>query len=191
MRASTAVKKDISSSKLSPGGAAAAPGTLHFDPHRLVQELLSLGHQKITPRLALSLSQEVGAELKRRPAPQVTPELISELVRFKLQELGILNKPEEEETAALFPEDESPHSANFPNREPLGFRAKRTRLPTLEKWIKPALAPAPLPPRGELRLSTRSLRRLQAHFPGQDEKALRLEIETRLQEIARQAAQVE
>lgn len=205
MRASTAIKKDVLTGKLSTTGRPRADKVPEFDSERLVQELLSLGHKKITPRLAQTLSQEVGLELKRRPAPQVTPELISELVKFKLEELGVLEiKPpplpakknkdkdnDNEETAALFPEETGSEAPWPAGQEILGFRAQKTQLKTLEKWIRSDKNARPCPPRAELKLSERAQRRLQGRFPKLEGQALQAELEMLFQNVAGQAAQAE
>jgi ribonucleoside-diphosphate reductase alpha chain len=92
MRASTALKKEISSSKLSTASEAPSEGKEKpiFDQARLVQELLSLGNAKINPQVAQLIGREVEAELKRRPAPQFSAELISDIVQFKLEEMGLI-----------------------------------------------------------------------------------------------------
>lgn len=62
-----------------------------FDGDKLVQELLSLGLAAITPRVAKKICAEVEQTLSNQDAKHVADaELISELVRFKLEELGIL-----------------------------------------------------------------------------------------------------
>ncbi len=61
-----------------------------FDPSRLKEELLSLGNPKITQHLAQKISLEVERELEGKKLPFLTAEIISNHVRFKLEELGLL-----------------------------------------------------------------------------------------------------
>ncbi len=63
---------------------------IDFDPSRLKEELLSLGNPKITQHLAQKISLEVERELEGKKLPYLTAEIISNHVRFKLEELGLL-----------------------------------------------------------------------------------------------------
>ncbi|MFO1519419.1 MAG: TSCPD domain-containing protein [bacterium] len=67
----------------------AAP-LLHFNGARLVEELLSLCNPKITKPIAELIALEVEMELREQNPENVTAELVSELVRFKLEELGLI-----------------------------------------------------------------------------------------------------
>jgi ribonucleoside-diphosphate reductase alpha chain len=66
------------------------PPMMQFDRTRLASELLSLGNPKITPTIAELISQEVEKELLEENLSHLTPELVSDKVRFKLEELGLI-----------------------------------------------------------------------------------------------------
>src|SRR4030095_15683534 len=61
-----------------------------FDRNRLAHELLSLGNPKITSTLARLIAQEVEDDLQSAPLPALSAELISDMVRKKLEELGLI-----------------------------------------------------------------------------------------------------
>jgi ribonucleotide reductase-like protein len=61
-----------------------------FDRKRLAHELLSLGNPKITPTIAELISKEVDQELREAKHRAITAEVVSDLVRFKLEELGLI-----------------------------------------------------------------------------------------------------
>jgi hypothetical protein len=63
---------------------------IDFDGTRLAEELLSLGNPKITRPIAQLIAQEVEKELKEEEPPLINAEVISNLVRFKLEELGLI-----------------------------------------------------------------------------------------------------
>lgn len=94
MSSSPAMNKVFLTRKLSTAPQAVSPAMPEsvppFDPQRLIGELLSLGNERITRPVAETIGQEVQAELKRRSADRWTPEMISEIVRFKLEELGLI-----------------------------------------------------------------------------------------------------
>ena len=62
----------------------------NFDRTKFVQELLSLGLKAITPKVAKKICQEVELHLQSYQATSITSELISNVVRFKLEEMGII-----------------------------------------------------------------------------------------------------
>ncbi len=61
-----------------------------FDRNRLVHELLSLGNEQITPALAHQMASEVEQELSQRAFPSFSAEQVSEIVKFKLEEQGLI-----------------------------------------------------------------------------------------------------
>ncbi len=61
-----------------------------FDRERFINELLSLGIPSITPKLAKKICKEVEIYLEGLNSTKITPELISDIVKFKLEELGVL-----------------------------------------------------------------------------------------------------
>ncbi len=61
-----------------------------FNRKRLVKELLSLGNPKITSPIADSLSLEVEKEIQNKDETNLSPETISALIRFKLEEMGLI-----------------------------------------------------------------------------------------------------
>ena len=75
---------------------------LGFNRKRLIKELLSLGNPKITSPIAETLSLEVEKELYQKEDSLLSPEVISELVRFKLEEMGLIEiKPHKEKIRKL------------------------------------------------------------------------------------------
>ncbi len=68
------------------------PLPIDFDRNRLVEELLSLGNTKITRPIAELISREVEKKLQEKEGPYITAEVISELVRTKLEELSLIEK---------------------------------------------------------------------------------------------------
>ncbi|MFO1464081.1 MAG: hypothetical protein U1F66_09900 [bacterium] len=204
MRKSSALKRDLSGRKLSTVPHPAEGSTPEFDRGRLVRELLSLGNPKINSELAQQIGEEVEAELKRRSVPQITPELISELVQFKLEELGLLEirrrgKPPAPAAqpaaspapAKPAPEDE-PTVSLYPEGVDLAAKVALTQLPTLEKMLRPeARAHAlPLPPKASLKISAQSSARLQAAH-GLSEAQLQTRLEALFDQIAGEAAAAE
>jgi len=196
MRTSSALKKDLSGRKLSTLPTKNDASNSNLDRGRLVRELLSLGNPKITADLAQQIGEEVEQELRRRSSPTVSPELISELVQFKLEELGLLeirrrgaqnSKPatptvsnEDEQTVSLYPEDEG-----HPQNEPVSLAAKMaaTRPGGTAKS-------GPLPPKTELKMSVKSRARLQQHY-NLTETDLTAQLEARLDHIASLAIECE
>ena len=76
---------------------ASALSNSAFNRKRLVKELLSLGNPKITESIADTLSLEVEKELLQKDEALHTPDVISNLVRFKLEEMGLIDiKPQKE-----------------------------------------------------------------------------------------------
>ncbi len=206
MRTSSAVKKDLSARKLSTVRPASQPQAPAFDRQRLVSELLSLGNERLRPELAHQIGEEVEAELKRRATPHLSPELISEIVQFKLEELGLIEirrrrakgapRPEEEPTVTLYPDADIP-AEPAPEAKPaagaLAAKISAAQLPTLEKFLQPrAVAPSglPLPPKAGLKLSPRALRRMREVF-GLEDPQLAARLEALYDEIATLAAGAE
>lgn len=125
-----------------------------FEPKRLSQELLALGNPKITPAVAQQISEEIGKELKQRPKPQITAEVISGMVAFKLKELGVLNNPktpakksnrtstqtktQEAKTQAAASQKAQQASPQVSLQNSLSKKSQETTLPTLEKFLAPA-----------------------------------------------------
>src|SRR4030095_14667769 len=80
----TSLKKEFESERLSKETSP------RFDRNRLAHELLSLGNPKITSTIARLIAQEVEDELESAPLPPLSAELISDMVRRKLEELGLI-----------------------------------------------------------------------------------------------------
>ncbi|MCC6273024.1 MAG: hypothetical protein IT572_06115, partial [Deltaproteobacteria bacterium] len=206
MRTSSAVKKDLSGRKLSTVRPASQSHPPLFDRQRLVSELLSLGNERLRPELAQQIGEEVEAELKRRATPNLSPELISELVQFKLEELGLIEirrrrskaatRPEEEPTVTLYPDAELPPEPAPEANPPAGALAAKisaAQFPTLEKFLQPrGAAPSgrPLPPKASVKLSSRALHRMREVF-GLDDPQLAARLEALYDEIAVLAAGAE
>lgn len=120
-----------------------------FDRVRLAQELLSLGHPGLTPEVAGRLAGELEADLLGRPPERVTPQVISEILEFKLKEMGILkNSP-----------TDSPLEDEAQEKTEIAGVIQETQLPTLEKFLSPqndshekTKPPAPRPPRAQMRI---------------------------------------
>lgn len=204
MRTSSAVKKDLSSRKLSTVRSATQAPAPVFDRQRLVSELLSLGNERLTPELAQQIGKEVEGELKRRASPHLSPEVISEIVQFKLEELGLIEirrrhskatRPEEEPTVSLhteMPEPQAESPAVSP-MAPLAEKIAATQLPTLEKYLRPATASTSgisLPPKASIKISGRALHRMQEVF-GLEDAQLASRLENLFEEISSLAAGVE
>jgi ribonucleotide reductase-like protein len=85
-----------------------------FDPERLKQELLSLGHPRITLEIAQALAQEVAAILGASSRREVTAPWVSQVVEERLKNRGILG---EGRTRGLL------------------HKGEATSLPTLEKFL--------------------------------------------------------
>ena len=66
------------------------PKGVKFKKDTLIEELLSLGHAKITPQIAKLIGDEVEKEINRKKLDALSVELISELVEEKLAELGLI-----------------------------------------------------------------------------------------------------
>lgn len=206
MRTSSAVKNDLSGRKLSTVRPAPQSQAPLFDRQRLVSELLSLGNDRLRPELAQQIGEEVEAELKRRANPNLSPELISEIVQFKLEELGLIEirrrrakaatRPEEEPTVTLYPDAEilpEPALEAKPSSGALAAKISAAQLPTLEKFLQPrGAAPSgrPLPPKAGVKLSPRALRRMREVF-GLDDPQLAARLEALYDEIATLAARAE
>ncbi len=106
-----------------------------FRKDTLIEELLSLGHAKITPQIAKLIGDEVEKEIHRKKIASLSMELISELVEEKLSELGLIKskKASEEKPAMslvpvnqeLFPEvlEVMAPSDSKKNEHPSGRRA--------------------------------------------------------------------
>lgn len=71
-----------------------------FKKETLVEELLSLGHSKITPEVAQSIGDSVESEILRRQIQFLSQELISELVECKLSEMGLIKLRKAEPVSA-------------------------------------------------------------------------------------------
>lgn len=107
-----------------------------FNPERLVQELLSLGHPRITPEVAKAITQEVSATLKDHPDREITAPWVSQVVEERLLNRGILEHPGQE----AGPVEEETRS----NRtQGLLQNGQKTALPTLEKFLKNSQPPPP------------------------------------------------
>ncbi len=63
---------------------------IKFKKETLIDELLSLGHAKITPQIARMVGDEVEKEIHKRKIEFLSTELISELVEGRLEELGLI-----------------------------------------------------------------------------------------------------
>ncbi len=138
-------------------------GSPSLDRARLVQELLSLGHPKITPDLAARIALEVQKSLERKPPTQINAQSISELVEFKFRELGLMAGPKAKKAKKaplrpakpLFDEDFGdndevtrplPESEDMTSTVPgLLNQGQHAPLPTLEKFLKQAQAQAKTP----------------------------------------------
>lgn len=69
-----------------------------FNRKRLAKELLSIGNPKISVPIAESISHEVEKELLQKDESLISTNTISELVRFKLEEMGLIEiKPRKEQ----------------------------------------------------------------------------------------------
>jgi ribonucleoside-diphosphate reductase alpha chain len=66
------------------------PSRQPFDRSRLVRELLSLGHPKLTVKITERIGDEVAAELALLPAGTTDAEQIRDSIQRKLKELGVL-----------------------------------------------------------------------------------------------------
>ena len=206
----SAVKKDLSGRSPS---SSAAPA---FDRQRLVQELLSLGNARIDQAVAESISEQVEAELKRRNVPSVSPELVSELVQFKLEELGLIEirRRRSRRTPLVDPEiTVTPHpqpeysdatptlTAGSPLVGSLAQKIEKAELKTLEKFLAPTEAArsnrptAPLPPKANLKISNRSLQKLVATIEGpmgrEAEAVATARLEAVFEDVAKLAAGVQ
>ncbi len=214
MGASPALKKEILTKKLSTQPKARVAEVLPpkgFDRNRLVTELLSLGHTKINPDLAQLISHEVEAELRRRPSPQVSAELISEILQFKLEELGVIEfqkakkkkmlKDPKTNLASQTPplnEEEETVSYNEVGNSRFNLKSIQAKLPTLEKFIRPASPDIsqennlPVPPKAGLRLSSRVLPEVKNQlFPHTEEGQIISALEELFDRVAQSAAEVE
>ncbi len=69
-----------------------------FNRKRLAKELLSLGNPKISTPIAENISFEVEKEILKKDESLLSAETISELVRFKLEEMGLIEikRPKEQ-----------------------------------------------------------------------------------------------
>ncbi|HKX12800.1 MAG TPA: hypothetical protein VJP40_06580, partial [bacterium] len=186
-----------------------------FDRRRLVQELLSLGNARIDQAVAENIGEQVEAELKRRNVPSISPELVSELVQFKLEELGLIEirrrrsrrapLADPEVTVTPHPQPEYPEatptlSGEFPLANGLARKVEKTALPTLEKFLAPTEArstrpTAPLPPKANLKVSARTLKKLVATTEGpmgrEAETIATARLEAVFEDIAKLAAGVQ
>ncbi|HCU25491.1 MAG TPA: hypothetical protein DF383_10790 [Deltaproteobacteria bacterium] len=149
MRSSSALKRELSGPKLSTVSVSrvARSDAPAFDRQRLVDELLSLGHQKISPELAESIGEEVEVELRRRSVPNISPELISEIVRFKLEELGLIKL----------------RSRHVTTSKSAGTEEATVSLPEEAAPLPPPAAPStpPPPPKAALKIAAAAKGRLQ------------------------------
>ena len=205
----SAVKKDLS------GRGAATTSSPAFDRQRLVQELLSLGNARIDQAVAESIGEQVEAELKRRNVPTISPELVSELVQFKLEELGLIEirrrrsrrTPVVDPEITVTPYPQTTHAdatptltAEFPLAADLARKVEKAELPTLEKFLAPTeprsqRPSAPLPPKANLKVSSRSLKKLVATIEGplgrEAENVATARLEAVFEDIAKLAAGVQ
>jgi len=188
MPRSGAVKKITDSS---------GPQTL--DQARLVQELLSLGHPKLTANLATRIAREVQQALEQKPQSQVNAQTVSQLVEFKFKELGLI--PQKIETADA--EDEvtvSLPEADAPPSRVAGLlgQQKDTALPTLEKFLQhPKRAAKPgqkkvSPPRARFQAEAAGLRLWAGNSDSPlDTEAARSGLSQLAEQLTRRVAQVE
>ncbi|MBL7685252.1 MAG: hypothetical protein JNK65_04360 [Deltaproteobacteria bacterium] len=110
------------------------PPSLEFDSERLIEELLSLGHSQITLEIAQKITQAVHQEIVEEDYDSLSAELISELVRYQLEELKLIQsgsprvrpKKQKTERAAKSTQPFAPHltpleleSKIHPNPAPL------------------------------------------------------------------------
>ena len=63
---------------------------IKFKKEVLIEELLSIGHAKITKQIAELIGDEIEKEIQRRKIQFLSSELISEMVEGKLEELGLI-----------------------------------------------------------------------------------------------------
>lgn len=63
---------------------------IKFQKEMLIEELLSIGHSKITKQIAELIGDEIEKEIGRRRIQFLSSELISEMVEDKLEELGLI-----------------------------------------------------------------------------------------------------
>jgi ribonucleoside-diphosphate reductase alpha chain len=171
---------------MGPASTLAAPTEAQpFDPHWLVNELLSLGNERITPRIAETIGREVQAELKRRSASRWTAELISEIVQFKLEEMGLVGiRHRHRRRPDSLPYLELPRGL---------FAEEATEfLPeeTVDLDHSPAAPFQPLPPRAAVQVSLSGREALGALFPVPPEQREQ-EWQKALEQVARQAARAE
>ena len=76
---------------------------IKFKKETLVEELMSLGHAKITLQVAQSIGESVEKEIIQRKIQFLSQELISELVELKLSELGLIKVKKTEVNFAPIP----------------------------------------------------------------------------------------
>lgn len=202
MRTSSAVKKDLSRAKLSTvRPSPQSPSTPAFDRQRLVSELLSLGNDRIRPEIAQQISEEVETELKRRSSPHLSPEIISEIVQFKLEELGLIEirrrrskitKPEDEPTVTLYPSSDREANPAPAEKAEVAEAPVETaaQLPTLDKFLRSANSTKPLPPKANVKIALRAMRRMREVFAVEDSE-IGQRLESLYEEIAALAGAVE
>lgn len=144
-----------------------------FDPGRLMQELLSLGHPRITMEVAQALTQEVASILGASPKREITASWVSQVVEERLKNRGILGRPPEKLAEAAEDETLTFEERGESRTRGLLQKVQGTSLPTLEKFLSaPPPAPAtavpvsatplaplpepekinPLPPRARIRI---------------------------------------
>lgn len=85
-------------SKKTDDGNSNSAAAYGFNRKRLAKELLSLGNPKISNPIAENISLEVEKEILKKDESLLSPETISELVRFKLEEMGLIEikRPKEQ-----------------------------------------------------------------------------------------------
>ncbi|MBI2336754.1 MAG: hypothetical protein HYU97_08360 [Deltaproteobacteria bacterium] len=137
----------------------------NFDRTKFVQELLSLGLKAITPKVAKKICQEVELHLQSYQATSITSELISNVVRFKLEEMGIIPyRPQKTKVTRIPPlKKEAPRQIPEPE-EPTVVAAVWNEDAALEKLVElpdkketPEVnEPIILPPKVSLSLPERS-----------------------------------
>lgn len=127
MRPQTSIRQAKKSEGNSPVSANSIAG---FNRKRLIKELLSLGNPKISTPIAEHLSLEVEKQLQQKEETQRGPQLISELVRFKLEEMGLIEIKNQKEKIRKLPTEKAMKVTHpfMPQKIPLRLALQNTPL---------------------------------------------------------------
>lgn len=125
-------QSSIRHSKKTPEEANSLAASFGFNRKRLAKELLSLGNPKITPPVAETISLEVEKELLQKDDNLLSPETVSELVRFKLEEMGLIEiRPRQEKVRKIQTEKAMKITHPFmPQASPLRLALKSAPMQT-------------------------------------------------------------